>query len=389
MEIERVPPELNAAGEAVGPPVDSGSVTIVVCRTCRDSSGSDAEPRPGKLLAAATRDAAAPHDIPVAEVECLGNCKRRLSRRAAASAGAWSYVFGDLAVDSGADLVAGARLFATSADGLMPWRGRPDSFEARPRRPHPSPRPHRNPIMTASLERVPCTVVTGFLGAGKTTLIRHILENAGGRRLALIVNEFGDVGIDGEILKGCGVEACPEENIVELANGCICCTVADDFVPALDLILSRTPRVDHILIETSGLALPKPLVQAFQWPSVKSRVTVDGVIAVVDGAALAEGRVASDMDALAAQRSADNSLDHDDPVEEVFEDQVACADLVILSKSDLIDAAGAARANAIVGEHLGARRQDRAVGQRQDRSVDPARPRSCRRGRDRRPQDAS
>jgi cobalamin biosynthesis protein CobW len=206
--------------------------------------------------------------------------------------------------------------------------------------------------MTASLERVPCTVVTGFLGAGKTTLIRNILENAGGKRLAIIVNEFGDVGIDGEILKGCGVDACPEENVVELANGCICCTVADDFVPALDTILSRTPRVDHILIETSGLALPKPLVQAFQWPSVKSRVTVDGVIAVVDGAALADGKVASDLDALAAQRSADSSLDHDDPVEEVFEDQVACADLVILSKSDLIDADGAARANAIVGEHL-------------------------------------
>ncbi|MDW6020545.1 cobalamin biosynthesis protein CobW [Mesorhizobium sp. BAC0120] len=206
--------------------------------------------------------------------------------------------------------------------------------------------------MTASLERVPCTVVTGFLGAGKTTLIRNILENAGGKRLAIIVNEFGDVGIDGEILKGCGVDACPEENVVELANGCICCTVADDFVPALDTILSRAPKVDHILIETSGLALPKPLVQAFQWPSVKGRVTVDGVIAVVDGAALADGKVASDLDALAAQRIDDSSLDHDDPVEEVFEDQVACADLVILSKSDLIDAEGAARANAIVGEHL-------------------------------------
>ena len=123
--------------------------------------------------------------------------------------------------------------------------------------------------------RVPCTVVTGFLGAGKTTLIRHLLANAGGRRLAIIVNEFGDVGIDGAILKGCGVAACPEENMVELANGCICCTVADDFVPALDRILALEPRVEHILIETSGLALPKPLVQAFQWPGVKARVTVD------------------------------------------------------------------------------------------------------------------
>lgn len=206
--------------------------------------------------------------------------------------------------------------------------------------------------MTASVSRVPCTVVTGFLGAGKTTLIRNILENAKGKRLALIVNEFGDVGVDGEILKGCGVDSCPEENIVELANGCICCTVADDFVPALDQILARTPKVDHILIETSGLALPKPLVQAFQWPTVKNRVTVDGVVAVVDGPALAEGRVASDMDALAAQRAADDSLDHDDPVEEVFEDQVACADLIILSKNDLLDEAGAARANALLSEHV-------------------------------------
>ncbi len=206
--------------------------------------------------------------------------------------------------------------------------------------------------MTATAARVPCTVVTGFLGAGKTTLIRNLLENSKGKRLALIVNEFGDVGVDGEILKGCGIDACPEENIVELANGCICCTVADDFVPALDQILSRTPRVDHILIETSGLALPKPLVQAFQWPTVKSRVTVDGVVAVVDGPALAEGKVASDMDALAAQRAEDESLDHDDPIEEVFEDQVACADLIILSKNDLLDEAAAARARKIVDAHI-------------------------------------
>jgi cobalamin biosynthesis protein CobW len=206
--------------------------------------------------------------------------------------------------------------------------------------------------MTAIQGRVPCTVVTGFLGAGKTTLIRNLLENAGGRRLAIIVNEFGDIGIDGDILKGCGVDACPEENIVELANGCLCCTVADDFVPALDTILALRPAVDHIIIETSGLALPKPLVQAFQWPSVRSRVTVDGVVAVVDGPALADGKVSSDMDALAAQRAADDTLDHDDPVEEVFEDQIACADLVILSKSDLMDEAGRARALSAVGEHL-------------------------------------
>jgi cobalamin biosynthesis protein CobW len=199
-----------------------------------------------------------------------------------------------------------------------------------------------------SLARIPCTVVTGFLGSGKTTLIRHVLANANGRRIAVIVNEFGDVGIDGEILKGCGDAACPEDNIVELANGCLCCTVADEFVPALDLILAKEPKIEHIVIETSGLALPKPLVQAFHWPSIKNRVTVDGVIAVVDGAALAAGRVANDMNALAAQRSADDALDHDDPVEEVFEDQIACADLVVLNKCDLLDQRGMAKASTAV-----------------------------------------
>ncbi len=199
-----------------------------------------------------------------------------------------------------------------------------------------------------TLARIPCTIVTGFLGAGKTTLICHILANAGGRRLAVIVNEFGDVGIDGEILKGCGDAACPEENIVELANGCLCCTVADEFVPALDAILAREPKVEHIVIETSGLALPKPLVQAFHWPAIRSRVTVDGVVAVVDGAALAAGRVADDLDALARQRVADEALDHDDPIGEVFADQIACADLVVLNKRDLIDAAGLEKAMTAV-----------------------------------------
>ncbi|POO54563.1 cobalamin biosynthesis protein CobW [Agrobacterium rosae] len=206
--------------------------------------------------------------------------------------------------------------------------------------------------MMTTLDRVPCTIITGFLGAGKTTLLRGLLEKLDGKRLAIIVNEFGDVGIDGDVLKGCGIESCPEENIVELANGCICCTVADDFQPAIEQILSRQPRVEHILIETSGLALPKPLVQAFQWPAIKSRVTVDAVVAVADGAALAEGMVSHDLEALAAQRQNDEALDHDDPVEEVFEDQIACADLIVLTKGDLLDAEGLERAKAHINAHL-------------------------------------
>ncbi|OHT19255.1 cobalamin biosynthesis protein CobW [Edaphosphingomonas haloaromaticamans] len=187
------------------------------------------------------------------------------------------------------------------------------------------------------MNRIPTTVITGFLGAGKTTLIRHLIANAGGRRLALIINEFGDVGVDGDLVKGCNDATCPEEDIVELANGCICCTVADDFLPTMTRLLSRPNPPEHIIIETSGLALPKPLVKAFQWPDIRTRATVDGVIALIDADAVAAGRFAADEAALAAARAADQSLDHDSPLEELFEDQLACADMVVLNKCDLVE----------------------------------------------------
>lgn len=187
-----------------------------------------------------------------------------------------------------------------------------------------------------SARKVPVTIVTGFLGAGKTTLVRHAIETAEGRRLALIVNEFGDVGVDGTILRSCGIKNCPEENIVELTNGCICCTVADDFIPTLEALLSRQPAPEHIIIETSGLALPKPLVKAFEWPDIRNRVTVDGVVTVVDGPAVKAGRFVDDPEKVAAQRAADPSVDHENPLEEVYEDQLLCADLVVLNKADLL-----------------------------------------------------
>jgi cobalamin biosynthesis protein CobW len=186
------------------------------------------------------------------------------------------------------------------------------------------------------MRRVPATIVTGFLGAGKTSLVRHLLANANGRRLAVVVNEFGELGIDREVLLGCGDETCREDDVVELANGCLCCTVADDFVPTLSRLLDRPARPEHILIETSGLALPKPLVQAFAWPEIRSRTTVDGVLTVVDAAAVAAGRFADDPGAVARQRAADAALAHDAPLAEVFGDQLACADLVILNKTDLV-----------------------------------------------------
>jgi cobalamin biosynthesis protein CobW len=202
------------------------------------------------------------------------------------------------------------------------------------------------------LAKIPVTVITGFLGAGKTTLIRHLMQNPQGKRLAILVNEFGTVGVDGDILKSCADENCPVENIVELANGCICCTVADDFIPTIETLMAMPQRPDHILIETSGLALPKPLLKAFDWPAIRSRITVDGVIALADAEAVAAGRFAPDQDAVAAQRAADPSLDHETPLSEVFEDQILCADLILLSKADLAGETGLAAAREVIGAEL-------------------------------------
>ncbi|EJL28237.1 cobalamin biosynthesis protein CobW [Novosphingobium sp. AP12] len=199
------------------------------------------------------------------------------------------------------------------------------------------------------MSKVPTTVITGFLGAGKTTLVRHLLRNADGRRIALIINEFGDVGVDSELVKGCNDEACPEDDIVELANGCICCTVADDFLPTMMKLLDRPNPPEHIIIETSGLALPKPLVKAFQWPDIRTRATVDGVIALIDADAVAAGRFATDEAALTAARLADPNLDHDSPLEELFEEQLGCADMVVLNKTDLLDPEALARVEGLVG----------------------------------------
>ncbi len=198
------------------------------------------------------------------------------------------------------------------------------------------------------LSKLPVTVITGFLGAGKTTLIRHLMQNPQGKRLAVVVNEFGDVGVDGEILKSCAIPDCPAENIVELANGCICCTVADDFIPTIEALMALSPRPDHILIETSGLALPKPLLKAFEWPEIRSRITVDGVIALADAEAVAAGRFAPNVDAVDAQRAADDSIDHETPLSEVFEDQISCADIIVLTKPDLAGPAGVAAARALI-----------------------------------------
>lgn len=199
--------------------------------------------------------------------------------------------------------------------------------------------------MQNTLAKTPVTIVTGFLGAGKTTLIRHLMANPGGRRLAVLVNEFGSEGVDGGLLKACADENCPAENIVELANGCICCTVADDFIPTIEALLALPARPDHILIETSGLALPKPLLKAFDWPAIRSKITVDGVIALADAEAVAAGLFAPEAHGASASAG---EHEHETPLSEVFEDQIACADIVLLTKSDLADEGGRAKAREII-----------------------------------------
>jgi cobalamin biosynthesis protein CobW len=233
------------------------------------------------------------------------------------------------------------------------------------------------------MNKLPTTIVTGFLGSGKTTLLRHLLQHANGRRLAVIVNEFGEVGVDGELLKQCGV-GCEEAEggegaLYELSNGCLCCTVQEEFVPVLETLMERRDRIDHILIETSGLALPKPLVQAFQWPQIRAACTVDAVIALVDGPAVLSGQFAADPEAVDQQRRDDPNLEHalkqvaagdaaeevplgdalkqvplgdERPLQELFEDQLTAADLVIVSKTDELPEGGLAQVRERIASHL-------------------------------------
>lgn len=200
------------------------------------------------------------------------------------------------------------------------------------------------------LNKIPATIVTGFLGSGKTTLLSNLLKQAAGKRIAVIVNEFGALDIDSELLRSCPLPDCDEpadstaatagsgrENgIYELANGCICCTVEEEFLPVMQQLVARRDEIDHILIETSGLALPKPLVQAFNWPQIRQFCTVDAVITLVDGPAVAAGRFADNEAQVQAQRLADESLDHDPSLQELLDDQLSAADLVIISKQDLL-----------------------------------------------------
>tara|TARA_B100000700_G_C15046650_1_gene858286 strand:+ start:2566 stop:3669 length:1104 start_codon:yes stop_codon:yes gene_type:complete len=185
--------------------------------------------------------------------------------------------------------------------------------------------------------RIPVTVITGFLGSGKTTLLRHLLITSNAR-LAVLINEFGSVGLDGDLIKSCGF--CKDQElpgrIVELNNGCLCCTVQEDFLPTMQGLLSKSKDLEGIIVETSGLALPKPLLLALNWPEIRSNVYINAVITLVDGEALREGSPVGDLKALQKQREDDPNIDHMTSVDDLFKDQLREADLVLVSRSDKI-----------------------------------------------------
>ena len=222
------------------------------------------------------------------------------------------------------------------------------------------------------LNKIPATVVTGFLGSGKTTLLSNVMRQAQGKRIAVIVNEFGELDIDADLIRNCPID-CEDDNnpqaantqqgIYELANGCICCTVEEEFLPVMQELVKRRDDIDHILIETSGLALPKPLVQAFNWPDIKQHCTVDAVITVIDGPAVAAGRFANDADKVQAQRLADESLNHDPDLQELLDDQLSAADLVLVSKSDLLNEEERAQVEAVVSGRVPAAVKTAYIGQ--------------------------
>lgn len=195
-------------------------------------------------------------------------------------------------------------------------------------------------MSAASAKRVPVSLITGFLGAGKTTLMRHILQNVRGHRVAIVVQADGAIGSETDFLQKCGMEGCCGEEIIELPNGCLCCTVREDFLPILEALLDLEYPPEHVVIETSGLALPRSLLKAFGSPTVRNRVTVDGVITVLDAFAVASGRFGDRPAKESRATVAAKASHHDDPVVAIFEDQLSAADLIVLNKTDLLDAAG-------------------------------------------------
>ncbi len=186
-------------------------------------------------------------------------------------------------------------------------------------------------------KKIPVIVVSGFLGSGKTTFLRYLLKESN-KKFGLIINEFGDVGIDGDLIKSC--DRCYEtekECVIELNNGCLCCTVQDDFVPSIKALLEFNPPIESIIIETSGLALPIPLIQALNWPEIRSSIYLDVVVGIVNGESMLNGSPINDLNKITKQYNDTDKIDHNASIEELFEEQLEVSDMVLVSRSDILN----------------------------------------------------
>jgi len=178
--------------------------------------------------------------------------------------------------------------------------------------------------------KIPVTIVTGFLGSGKTTLICGLLKKSPDKRLAVLVNEFGEVSVDGALLRTAG-ESCGVE-IHDLPNGCICCTIKDDFLPTMKQLQARKHEIDHVLIETSGLALPTPVMRALAWPEIRNDFQLDAVLTVVDAPQLLEGDL--EMGKPIPGSEGADLPEHLGSVDSILHQQLENADVVVLNKID-------------------------------------------------------
>jgi cobalamin biosynthesis protein CobW len=185
-------------------------------------------------------------------------------------------------------------------------------------------------VKNAFTMKIPVTIVTGFLGSGKTTLICGLLKKIPDRRLAVLINEFGEVSVDGTLLRAAGQEIGAE--IHDLPNGCICCTIKDDFLPVMKQLQRRANEIDHVLIETSGLALPTPVMRALAWPEIRNDFQLDAVLTVVDtpqllGGNLENGKPIPGVVAAEAPQ-------HAASIDLILNQQLENADVVVLNKID-------------------------------------------------------